>query len=157
MLEKMSITRISIARVLMIMMLIVGAFPLISTNTYSAKSTKTTNETTESTEELEDINVSIKTDNSGKSKLDITGMDGDGDSSFNKLFSKSKTIVTVIAGMAFLIFLAMFIINCTSVAVNSKNPNARGASVSACVWTGIAMAVCGSATLICALSWNALK
>lgn len=155
--------RLTIARFFLVLLIFTGFLPF-SVGVYSAKGPSSTQATTQPTTQattdaqgIDDIDVSLKTGTDGKTKITIKGMDGDADSTWNTILTKYHGIIIGISAVAFLTFAVMFIINITSMAVNSKNPIGRTASLTACIWTGIATAIGGASTIITALAWNALK
>ncbi len=100
--------------------------------------------------------------------LDVTmGNDGkltttwdqksDSTSTWNTIFKKYKVIITGFTGLATLTFLILFIWQLVKLSAAANNPTERSKALQGILWIGIALAGSGSATLICALAWNALK
>jgi hypothetical protein len=153
----MTRNRSLIGRVLIVALLGLIFFPFTALPSFSAKGDTTTTESSSSSNDLSDVDVSVKTDSSGKTTLNITGMNGNSDNTWNTIFTKYHTIIIGLSGIASLTFLALFIINLMKVGASAGNPTARSSAIMGCLWTGIAMAGCGSVTIICSIFWNALQ
>lgn len=113
-----------------------------------------TEESTVSGDDVGDLDVTM--DSNGK--LSTTWDEkSDSTSTWNTIFRKYKVIITGFSGLATLTFLILFILQLMKLAAAGDNPTARSKALSGILWISIALAGSGSATLICALAWNALK
>ena len=103
-----------------------------------------------------DINDFDITMEDGKIK---TSLDDGGDSSstWATIFNKGKGFAIGFSGIAMIWFIIVFIKNCMALSANSDNPNGRREAMNACLWTGVAIAICGSIITIVGLFWNAFK
>lgn len=109
---------------------------------------------TETVTEVGDLDVSM--DPSGK--LTTTWDEkSDSTSTWNTIFKKYKVVITGFTGIATLTFLILFIVQLVRLSAAANNPTERSKALQGILWIGIALAGSGSATLICALAWNALK
>lgn len=88
-----------------------------------------------------------------------TSLDNSGDSKtvWEELFSKYKTIILGVSGIATLTFILLFIKSFLLIGANSDNPSGRREAINGCLWTGIATALCGSVMVVVGLFWNAFK
>lgn len=145
-----------IARITVLVMFILGFIPFLNVTGYSAKGETTTAATTEITN-INDIDVSMENDANGNPKIVVKGMDGDSTSSWLVFFNRFKFIISAISGFVFLIGFLMVLIECTMIMIHSHNPQARSVSTSALIWTIVAMAIGGVSSVICVISWNALR
>jgi hypothetical protein len=157
MVETMAKNRSLIGRVLIVALLGLLFFPFATLPSYSAKTEATTESSTVSASDISDVNVSVATDKNGKTSLSVSGMSGDSDKTWNTIFIKYHSVIIGLSGIAALTFLALFIINLMKVGASAGNPTARSSAIMGCLWTGIAMAGCGSVTIICSIFWNALQ
>lgn len=101
--------------------------------------------------------LSISLDEDGGT-LTVNGLDNkDGKGFWETIFAKYKVIILGISGIATLTFVILFIINFVKLGASGDNPQARRAQITACLWTGIATALCGSIMIVVGMFWNALK
>ena len=119
-----------------------------------ASTEQTTEASTLSEKDLGDLNVTMGTDGKITTSFDEKT---DSTSTWNTIFQKYRVVITGISGIATLSFLAIFIILMLKLAKSADNPTERSKVLNGVLWTGIALALTGSATLMCALAWNALK
>ena len=104
--------------------------------------------------DLNDVKIEMGDDGG----LTIDGIsDGDGASTWNTIFNKSKVFVMGFSGIGTIAFIGFFIKNFIALGANSNNPSGRSQALTGCLWTGIAAAACGSVTLLVGLFWNAFK
>ncbi|MBR5180568.1 MAG: hypothetical protein IKW90_17470 [Lachnospiraceae bacterium] len=150
-------TRILKLCILALAMLPLTFFPS-QERVYAAGEDKSTEQSTEATtlneKELGDLNVTMGSDGKLTTSFDEKT---DSTSTWNTIFQKYKVIITGISGLATLTFIAIFVILMLKLAKSSDNPTERSKILNGVIWTCIALALTGSATLICALAWNALK
>ena len=146
-----------VARLLLLMMLSLVLFPFVGLRSAKANSPESTKPTTTESGggDLSDIGVSLSEDGSSVS---ITGMtDGGGESTWNRIMAKYKTVILGVSGILTLTFIILFGKNIIKLAANSDNPQGRREAIQGCLWTFIAMALFGSLTVITGLAWNSLK
>ena len=127
---------------------------------YTVYAADTTQDSTEdagtvSGDDVGDLDVTMGSDG----KLTTTWDQANGDSSktWNTIFKKYKVVITGFTGIATLTFLILFILQLVKLSAAANNPTERSKALQGILWIGIALAGSGSATLICALAWNALK
>mgnify|MGYP007064904106 CR=1 FL=1 len=145
-----------IARITILVMFILGFIPFLNVTGYSAKGETTTAATTEITN-INDIDVSMENDANGNPKIVVKGMDGDSTSSWLVFFNRFKFIISAISGFVFLIGFLMVLVESAMIMIHAHNPTSRSVSVTALIWTIIGMVVGGVASVICVISWNALR
>ena len=145
-----------VARITILVMFILGFIPFLNVTGYSAKGETTTAATTEITN-INDIYVSMENDANGNPKIVVKGMDGDSTSSWLVFFNRFKFIISAISGFVFLIGFLMVLIECAMIMIHSHNPQARSVSATALIWTIVTMAVGGVSSVVCVISWNALR
>lgn len=149
-------------RILKLCILALAMFPLTffpsQERVYAAGEDKSTEQSTEAAtlneKELGDLNVTMGSDGKITTTFDEKT---DSTSTWNTIFQKYRVVITGISGIATLSFLAIFIILMLKLAKSADNPTERSKVLNGVLWTGIALALTGSATLMCALAWNALK
>jgi hypothetical protein len=129
----------------------------VSATSYKPKSSTTESTTESSTADnnINDLNVSM--DSNGQIQTSFDSGNGDSTSTWNTIFARYKVIITGISGLATLTFLILFIISMIKLAGCADNPTERRKVLSGVLWQAVALALSGSATLICGLAWNALK
>lgn len=145
-----------VARITILVMFILGFIPFLNVTSYSAQGETTTAATTEITN-INDIDVSMENDANGNPKIVVKGMDGDSTSSWLVFFNRFKFIISAISGFVFLIGFLMVLIECAMIMIHSHNPQARSVSATALIWTIVTMAVGGVSSVVCVISWNALR
>ena len=97
--------------------------------------------------------VSLSKQTAGKS------FDEDGSTSklFSELFERGKLVINVIAGLASLTFILLFIKQFIKLGASAANPQARASALTGLLWIGLAVMLSGSLTMFLALSFNAFK
>ena len=113
-----------------------------------------TEASTVSDDDVGELDVTMDGDGKLKTSWDETS---DSTSTWNTLFRKYKVVITGFTGIATLTFLILFIMQLVRLSAAANNPTERSKALQGILWIGIALALSGSATLICALAWNALK
>lgn len=151
---KMYENRIMLAKALLVAILILGVVPFLNIGVSNAKDTE---DSTTEIQNIDDIDVSLSVDEDGKTKVNITGMDGTAEDTWNKVFVKYKGLVAAFLGIAAITLLVFMIKNCIGLAASSTNPTERNRHITGIAVTFIAAAICGSAATWIALSWTALK
>lgn len=152
-----------VARFMVLTMFMMMGFAFISNRGISVNhangSTGTSDITTESSDigagdNINDLSVQMNSDGS----IDITGIgDGNSASLWSNMFNKYKIFIAGLSGLATLTFVVLFILNFVKVGASSDVPAQRKAAITACLWTGVAAALCGSVLVITGLFWNGLK
>lgn len=154
------------ARVLLMMMFALVPLGFIDPVVAYAKPDPSTSETETQTKPTDppkddiptDLNeFDVKIDESGKI---TTSFDNDKNKqvkTWQIILAKYKIVFVGIGGVATITFGIFFVVNCLHLGAASDNPQKRREAVNGILWCGIGTALCGSATLVLALFWNALK
>lgn len=161
--KKLRITKLLLAMVV-VAVAVFGAVPekakLTASNSaytvYAGNGTQeeTTEGSTVSGDDVGDLDVTMSSDGKLSTTWDETS---DSTSTWNTIFKKYKVIITGFTGIATLTFLILFILQLVKLSAAANNPTERSKALQGILWIGIALAGSGSATLLCALAWNALK
>lgn len=160
MMKKLSKSKRTICGMLATIMIAMCLTTIVPAPKVLAKDKKDESTTTESSNvssnnnDLGDVNVKMGKDG----KLNVTGLNsGDGKSTWNTIFEKTKVFIIGFSGLTMLIMVGLFIKNFVALGAAANNPTARSQALTGCLWTGIAAAAAGSVTLIVGLFWNAFK
>lgn len=101
----------------------------------------------------DDVNINIEMNNGKLS----SGMTQDtSDKTWNTIFKKGKYFLAGLEGVAILVIVGMFIINCVKLANAGDNPSNRSNAIKGLLWCGLGAAGLGSITLIVSLFYNLL-
>lgn len=115
----------------------------------------TDNVTTESDDgSINNLEVTMGEDGTIKTNFDNNKTKSD---TWSRIFNEYKVIIVGVSGVLTLTFVLFFLKNIAGVAANAENPVKRKDAITACIWTGIAAAFCGSILTVTGLFWNAFK
>lgn len=138
-------------------LLLLMLFAVVIPTPLNARAAETTTETEgDDGQNLDINNFHVEMDNNGNLTSNIDNQ-GDSTKTWNVIFNKYKVFAIGFSGIGTITFVILLILNCMKLGANSDNPNGRRSAVSGILWTAIAAAGCGSATVLTALFWNAFK
>lgn len=141
----------------MVGLLLLLLFVMILPAPLNVHAAETTTESEEDNDQNLDINnFHVEMDNNGNLTSNIDNQ-GDSTKTWNVIFNKYKIFAIGISGIGTITFVILLILNCMKLGANSDNPNGRRSAIAGVLWTAIAAAGCGSATVLTALFWNAFK
>lgn len=80
----------------------------------------------------------------------------DQENAWNNLFKRYKNFIVGISGIGAITMVVLFIIQFMKLGASAGNPNARSAALSGVLWTGIAAAGLGAASILVGFFYNAI-
>ena len=75
---------------------------------------------------------------------------------WNNLFARYKAFIVGISGIGAITMIVLFIVNFMKLGASAGNPQARSQALSGVLWTGLAAAGLGAATIIVGFFYNAI-
>mgnify|MGYP001024512301 FL=1 len=99
--------------------------------------------------------VTVGIDETGR--LNLGGMgDQNQANAWNNLFARYKAFIVGISGIGAITMIVLFIVNFLKLGTSAGNPQARSQALSGVLWTGLAAAGLGAATIIVGFFYNAI-
>lgn len=99
--------------------------------------------------------VTVAIDETGRLKLGGMG-DQNQANAWNNLFARYKAFIVGISGIGAITMIVLFIVNFLKLGASAGNPQARSQALSGVLWTGLAAAGLGAATIIVGFFYNAI-
>lgn len=99
--------------------------------------------------------ITVGIDETGRLNLGGLG-DQNQANAWNNLFARYKAFIVGISGIGAITMIVLFIINFLKLGASAGNPQARSQALSGVLWTGLAAAGLGAATIIVGFFYNAI-